>query len=88
MVAPLTDLQKKDALKWREKAQKAFEELKVAMTKVSVLALLNFSQPFGLETNALGIGVQAVLIQIGRPIAYFSKALSPKAWQSAVYEWD
>lgn len=56
IVAPPTELLKKDASKWGEKAQKAFDNLKESMTTIPVLALLDFSQPFELETNALRVG--------------------------------
>ncbi|XP_078173972.1 putative mitochondrial protein AtMg00860 [Carex rostrata] len=39
---PLTDLLRKGASKWPEGAQKAFEDLKEAMTQAPVLALPNF----------------------------------------------
>lgn len=37
-------------------AQKAFEALKLAMTTVLVLAMLDFSKPFEIEADALGVG--------------------------------
>lgn len=69
-----------------EKRLKRLEELEEAITKVSVLALPDFSQLFELETDASRIVVGAVLMKNGRPIAYFSQALSSKARKSLVYE--
>ncbi|KAF7810565.1 Transposon Tf2-12 polyprotein [Senna tora] len=86
IATPLIDLLKKDAFKWGNDAQRAFEALKTATTSVSVLAMPNFKLPFELETDASGFGVGAVLMQGKRPIAYFSQVLSSRAKKCFVYE--
>lgn len=86
IAAPVTDLLKKDAFQWSDKAHKAFRELKTAMTTTPVLVLPDFSKPFVIETNASGKGVGAVIMQQGRPIAYHSQLLTRKALQGSVYE--
>ena len=45
------------------------------MTQPRVLSLHDLNQPFVVETNALGSGLGAVLMQAGHPIAFISKAL-------------
>lgn len=52
VAGPLTDLLKKEAFKWSEEAEHAFQKLKQAITSTPVLALPNFAEPFTLETNA------------------------------------
>lgn len=84
--APLTPLLKKDAFKWNKEAQKDLETLKQAIVSMLVLAMPNFSLPFELETDASGTCVGVVLMQKGRPIAYFSQAFSSKKKLNSVYE--
>lgn len=83
---PLTELTKKEGFKWNSQAQQAFETLKARMISEPVLALPDFSQPFIIESDASGNGVGAILLQEGRPIAYFSKALSARNLAKSAYE--
>jgi hypothetical protein len=62
------------------------EHLKRAMTETPVLALLNFTLPFIIETEACDIGVCAVLMQQGHPIANMSKALGVITRKLSIYE--
>lgn len=72
---PLTNLLKHKNFQWTARAQKAFDELKLAMTRTPILALPNFQAPFQVETDACAKGIGAVLMQQGQPIAFLSKAL-------------
>jgi len=85
LVAPLTDLLRKDNFAWSTQAQQAFLTLKIALSTAPVLALPDFSKPFILETDASGTGITAILSQEGHPLAYFSKKLSPTAQKQSVY---
>ena len=51
-----------------------------------VLGLPNFSEDFIIETDASGIGIGVVLMQKGHPLAFISKALSPKHQSLSVYK--
>ncbi|MCH86039.1 hypothetical protein A2U01_0006893, partial [Trifolium medium] len=80
-----TDASGIDAFIWSQEADRAFQNLKDAMTKAPVLALPNFAEDFVIETDASGIGMGAVLIQNGHPIAYFSQKFCPKLLNSSTY---
>jgi hypothetical protein len=69
----LHDLLKKDAFHWSAEHTLALEKLKQVMTTCPVLALPNFSIPYVLETDACGSGLVAVLMQQGKPLAYYSE---------------
>nr|GEZ42894.1 hypothetical protein [Tanacetum cinerariifolium] len=56
------------------------------MSSIPVLALLNFSKEFMVDTDALGFGIRMVLMQEGRPIAYYSQTLGSRAVMKSVYE--
>ncbi|WVY90886.1 hypothetical protein V8G54_036400 [Vigna mungo] len=85
IVAPLTELLKKDGFHWTEKATAAFEQLKLAMTFAPILAIPNFKEPFVLETDASGMVVGVVLSQNQHPIAYFSKKMSHRMQKQSAY---
>lgn len=87
LAKPLTRLlQKQQGFAWSEEAQIAFENLKQAMASTPVLALPRFDLPFTVETDASDIGLGAVLMQQGRPIAFISKALGEKNKHLSIYE--
>ncbi|XP_039039693.1 uncharacterized protein LOC120177719 [Hibiscus syriacus] len=83
---PLTQMLKTDNFQWTSATVTAFEELKRAMSSALVLALSDFSKNICLETDASSGGIGAVLSQNGRPIAYLSKALSPRNSSLSIYE--
>ena len=83
---PLHDNLKKDSYVWNELQEHVFTALQKVMTAPPVLTLQNFSYPFMLETYASGQGLRVVLMQQGKPIAYLSKTLGPKAAAQSIYE--
>ncbi|GKC00536.1 retrotransposon-related protein [Tanacetum coccineum] len=86
LAKPLTQLLKKDCFQWSTEAEKAFQELKQAVIKPPVLALPDFNSTFIIETDASSRGIGAVLMQHGHPIAFISKALSPRNILLSTYE--
>lgn len=75
IAAGLTKLVTKRRCQWTSKAAKSFTRLKQALTMPLVLCLPNFTLPFMVESDACGERIGAILIQQGRPMAYFSEAL-------------
>ncbi|KAF7811918.1 Transposon Ty3-G Gag-Pol polyprotein [Senna tora] len=66
-------------------AEKAFQQLKLCMTRAPVLALPNFNLPFVVDTDASNTGIGAVLIQNGHPVAFFIKKLCNKLSNASTY---
>jgi hypothetical protein len=84
---PLTSLLKKGSLFiWTSEHDIAFNTLKKALVSAPVLALPDFSTTFLVETDASALGVGAVLMQKGHPLAFLSKALGPKLRGLSTYE--
>jgi len=70
IASPLNELVRKDiSFEWGERQQKAFDDIKIRLTQAPILALPNFE----LECDASGVGIGAILLQEGHPIAYFSE---------------
>jgi hypothetical protein len=97
MLAPLTDLvgecgetkttrmnkTKKLPWWWDPIHQQAFDDVKAAIAKETVLAYPDFLEPFEICTDASSMQLGAVIIQDNRPIAFFSRKLS-KTQQNTV----
>ena len=75
VAAPLTQFLKLGAYKWSMEAQIAFEKLKTTMMTLPILGMPDFDLPFEIEMDAPEFGVRVVMIQAGRPKAYFSHTL-------------
>ncbi|GJU76554.1 ty3-gypsy retrotransposon protein [Tanacetum coccineum] len=83
--SPLSNLLRKDAFIWDDKARTAFSKLKIALLSTPVLALPNFEEPFTIYTDASGVGIGAVLLQHGHPLAYFSKIMCLRMQKASTY---
>jgi hypothetical protein len=72
IAAPLHELTKRYApFAWSDSQEVAFHTLKDKLTHAPLLQLPDFNKVFELECDASGIGLGAILLQEGKPVAYF-----------------
>jgi len=60
---PLTQLLTKEGFNWSDEAQQSLEAFKSVVSQLSMLAVLDFTKPFTLQTDASSRGPGAVLLQ-------------------------
>lgn len=87
IAAPLNELTKKDVpFLWGTAQEEAFTVLKDKLTHAPLLQLPDFNKTFELECDASGIGLGGVLLQDGKPVAYFSEKLSGPSLNYSTYD--
>ena len=87
IAAPLHELTKNGvSFRWGPSQQQAFDALKSKLTQVPLLQLPDFDKTFELECDASGIGIGGVLIQGGKPVAFFSENLHGPTLNYSTYD--
>ena len=87
IAAPMNELTKKDTpFQWGDAQDKSFQELKMRLTSAPLLSLPDFGKTFEIECDASGVGIGGVLMQEGKPIAYFSEKLNGPTLNYSVYD--
>ena len=87
IAAPLHELTKKGVpFSWGAAQDEAFTILKDKLTHAPLLQLPDFNKMFELECDASGIGLGGVLLQEGKPVAYFSEKLSGASLNYSTYD--
>ncbi|KAK1617389.1 hypothetical protein QYE76_022906 [Lolium multiflorum] len=87
IACPLNELTKKNVpFVWGKAQQKAFDELKKRLTEAPLLVLPDFSKTFEIECDASGLGIGGVLMQNGKPVAYYSEKLDGARLNYPIYD--
>jgi hypothetical protein len=71
---------------WCAAPEHSFSTLIDKLTHAPLLQLSDFGKIFELECDASGIGIGGVLLQEGKPIAYFSEKLSGSSLNYSTYD--
>ncbi|GKV13501.1 hypothetical protein SLEP1_g24501 [Rubroshorea leprosula] len=80
------ELLQTEGFHWSREASEAFESLKHVVITTPVLVLPDFSKEFVVKTDASNVGIGAILLQQGHPIAFINKALSLRHQSLSVFE--
>ncbi|CAB3997498.1 Retrovirus-related Pol poly from transposon [Paramuricea clavata] len=77
ITAPLREiLKKKNTFEWNENYQRAFDEVKQAISEEITLNYFDSTKEVVLQVDASTKGLGAALIQEGKPVAFASKSLT------------
>ena len=90
---PLTELTKgsRKDFRWNDKAEHSFQSLKESFLNVSILTHFDYDRPSVVETDASDFCTAGVLSQrsddgVLRPVAFFSKKMSPQEVNYDIYD--
>jgi hypothetical protein len=87
IAAPLHGLTKKGVVfQWGQAQEESFSSLKDKLTHAPLLQLPDFGKTFELECDASGVGIGGVLMQNGKPVAYFSEKMTGPVLNYSTYD--
>ena len=77
ILARLTALISKDVpYEWTNEHEKAFKEMKTVIGQETMLTILDFNKKFHVYTNASNTQLRAVIMQEGKPLAFYSHKMN------------
>ena len=77
ILAPLAELTGRGKFHWTDRHEKAFQQMKAIITADAMNAFPDYTQPFHVYTDASDFQLGAAIIQNNKPLAYYSKKLTP-----------
>ncbi len=78
ILAPITRLQSKDVpFEWTPDCQSALEQIKAVIAEGTLLAYPDPNHPFNIYTDASDFQLGAVIMQHNKPVAFYSRKLTP-----------
>ena len=86
LTSPLTNLTKKYSLQWHKGNEKYFQRMKEVIINCPILGFPDFFEPFVLECDASGEGIEAVLKQGKNPIDFEIRKLQPHEMLYSIYD--
>ena len=82
----LTESKRKGRFQWTTACQQAFDQVKAMLAKDVFIRYPDANKPFHVYTDASDTQLGAVIIQEGKPVAYFSRKLTPAQRNYTVME--
>jgi hypothetical protein len=74
------------AFMWTKESKESFKFMKNKVIEAPILALPNFDKVFEVDCDASNVGIGVVLIQPGRPIAFFSEKVNEVRKNYSTYD--
>ncbi|KAG7346017.1 reverse transcriptase RNA-dependent DNA polymerase [Nitzschia inconspicua] len=76
LLSPLTAQVGKRKLNWNDECEKSFKEIKSLLAKEAFLRYPDHNKPFHIYTDASDRQLGSVILQEGKPVAFFSRKLN------------
>jgi hypothetical protein len=86
VAGPLAALPKREAFRWTDEVEEAFQHLKRALMFLPLLQMPDFDKRFIIDYDASSIGFTIVLHQGDGAIVYFSWPVAPHHQKPPAYE--